>query len=43
MMQHDAASNTFKPYGADSSVGKKVCYQCHTRFVARDYMFTDYP
>jgi len=40
---YDPATGTFKPYGSDSSFGKKVCYQCHTRVAARDYIFTDYP
>jgi hypothetical protein len=40
---YDAASNTFKPYGNDSSFGKTVCYQCHTRVAAKDYIFTAYP
>jgi hypothetical protein len=40
---YDAASNTFKPYGADSSFGKKICYQCHTRVASRDSIFTNYP
>ncbi|MGA7340966.1 MAG: cytochrome P460 family protein [Terracidiphilus sp.] len=37
------ATRTFKPYGADSSFGKKVCYQCHIKVAARDYIFTGYP
>jgi len=37
------ASDTFKPYGSDSSFGKKVCYQCHTLVKERDYIFTNYP
>ena len=40
---YDAASNTFKPYGSDSSFGKTVCFQCHTRVAAQDYIFTAYP
>jgi hypothetical protein len=39
---YDPATRTFKPYGTDSSFGKKVCYQCHTRVAARDYIFTSY-
>jgi hypothetical protein len=39
---YDPASATFKPYGSDSSFGKKVCYQCHTRVKAKDYIFTAY-
>jgi hypothetical protein len=37
------ATRTFKPYGADSSFGKMVCYQCHTKVATRDYIFTGYP
>jgi hypothetical protein len=40
---YDPATRTFKPYGTDSSFGKKVCYQCHTIVAARDYIFTKYP
>ena len=40
---YDPATRTFKPYGNDSSFGKKVCYQCHTAVAARDYIFTGYP
>jgi len=40
---YDAASDTFKPYGSDSSFGKTVCYQCHTAVKGRDYIFTSYP
>jgi hypothetical protein len=40
---YDTASDTLKPYGNDSSCGKKVCYQCHTLVTARDYIFTNYP
>ena len=40
---YDPASHTFKPYGTDSSFGKKVCYQCHTAVAAKDYIFTNYP
>ena len=39
---YDAASDTFKPYGSDSSFGKG-CYQCHTLVKAKDYIFTGYP
>jgi Cytochrome P460 len=39
---YDAASDTFKPHGSDSSF-VKVCYQCHTHAKARDYIFTSYP
>jgi hypothetical protein len=39
---YDAASDTFKPYGTDASFGKKVCYECHTRVKAQDYIFTNY-
>jgi hypothetical protein len=38
---YDAASDTFKPYGKDSSFGKE-CYQCHTLVKAKDYIFTGY-
>lgn len=40
---YDPAAHTFKPYGSDSSFGKKVCFECHTRVKARDYIFTQYP
>jgi hypothetical protein len=40
---YDSASGTFKPYGSDSSFGKKVCHLCHTRVKARDYIFRSYP
>jgi hypothetical protein len=39
---YDAASDTFKPFGSDSSFGK-VCYQCHTLVAARDFIFTGFP
>ncbi len=39
---YDAASDTFKPYGSDSSFGK-VCYQCHTVVKSKDYIFTSHP
>ena len=40
---YDPASDTFKPYGSDASFGKTVCYECHTRVKAQDYIFTKYP
>lgn len=40
---YDATTKTFTPFGADSSFGKTVCYKCHTRVAARDYIFTNYP
>lgn len=40
---YDAASKTFKPFGSDSSFGKKVCHHCHTIVKARDFIFTNYP
>jgi len=39
---YDAASDTFKPFGSDSSFGKE-CYGCHTRVKDKDYIFTSYP
>jgi hypothetical protein len=33
---YDAASDTFTPYGKDSSFGRKVCYLCHTLVKDRD-------
>jgi hypothetical protein len=39
---YDAASDTFKPHGSDSSSGKTVCYQCHTIVKAQDFIFTRY-
>jgi hypothetical protein len=39
---YDAASGTFKPFGADKSFGMK-CYQCHTIVKEKDYIFTAYP
>ena len=40
---YDASSRTFSAFGNDSSFGKTVCYQCHTRVAAKDYIFTHYP
>ncbi|HSQ79100.1 MAG TPA: cytochrome P460 family protein [Candidatus Bathyarchaeia archaeon] len=40
---YDAASGTFKPYGSDASFGKTVCFECHARVKAKDYIFTAYP
>ena len=40
---YGAASDTFKPYGKDSSFGKDACYQCHTIVKEKDYIFTGYP
>jgi hypothetical protein len=40
---YDAASDTFKPYGSNSSFGKTVCQQCHTLVKAKDFIFTGYP
>ena len=40
---YDASSDAFTPYGSDSSFGKQVCYECHTRVAAQDYIFTAYP
>jgi len=40
---YNPASKTFKPFGSDSSFGRKYCYQCHTIVKARDYIFTNYP
>jgi len=39
---YDAASDTFKPYGSDSSFGKE-CYQCHMLVKDKDFIFTGYP
>jgi hypothetical protein len=39
---YDAASDAFKPFGNDSSFGKTVCHQCHTRVKANDFVFTSY-
>jgi hypothetical protein len=39
---YDTASDTFKPFGSDSSFAK-VCHQCHTLVTGRDYIFTGYP
>lgn len=40
---YDAASGTFKPYGADADFGKEICYTCHTIVKTQDYIFTGYP
>ena len=40
---YDASSDTFKPYGSDSSFAKNVCHQCHTAVKAKDFIFTGYP
>jgi len=39
---YDAPSDTFKPFGSDSSFGKNVCYPCHTVVKAKDFIFTGY-
>jgi hypothetical protein len=39
---YDTASGAFTAYGKDNSFGKTVCYQCHTRVAAQDYIFTHY-
>lgn len=39
---YDAASDTFKVYGADPSFANE-CYQCHTLVTNRDFVFTKYP
>ena len=39
---YDPASDTFKPFGSDSSFGK-ACYGCHTIVKGQDYIFTSYP
>ncbi len=38
----DAASDTIKPFGSDSSFGKKICYQCYTLVTAKDFIFTGF-
>ncbi|MGH6848071.1 MAG: cytochrome P460 family protein [Methylocella sp.] len=40
---YDAASDTFTPNGSDSSSGNQVCYACHTRVEAKDYVFASCP
>lgn len=40
---YDAPSGSFSAYGHDSSFGKTLCYQCHTKVAAKDYIFTGYP
>jgi hypothetical protein len=39
---YDEASDSFKPFGDDSSFGNK-CYKCHTIVKTTDYIFTAYP
>lgn len=39
---YDAASDSFKPYGSDSSFGKE-CYQCHMLVKDKYFIFTGYP
>lgn len=39
---YDPQAETFKPFGNDSSFGKTVCHQCHTRVKAHDFVFTNY-
>jgi hypothetical protein len=39
----DPQTKTFKAFGKDAFLGKKVCYQCHTIVKAKDYIFTTYP
>jgi hypothetical protein len=41
-MKSKNLSDTFKPYGSDSSFGKE-CYGRHTIVKAKDYIFTSYP
>jgi hypothetical protein len=40
---YDAKSGTYTPFGKDASFNKDVCYQCHTKVAAQDYIFTSYP
>jgi hypothetical protein len=40
---YDAKSDSFKPFGDDASFGKTVCFKCHTKVQATDYIFTAYP
>lgn len=42
-LNYDPASGNFSAYGTDPDFGTKVCYACHTRVAARDYIFTRYP
>jgi hypothetical protein len=39
---YDGATGSFNASGRDSSFGKTVCHQCHTRAKARDFVFTGY-
>ena len=39
---YDAASNTFKAFGADASFGRTVCHACHLTVKERDFVFTAY-
>ena len=39
----EAASDTIKPFGSDSSFGKEICYQCYTLVTAKDFIFTGHP
>jgi hypothetical protein len=38
---YDAPSDSFTPFGNDSSFAK-TCFQCHTRVKATDFVFTHY-
>jgi hypothetical protein len=40
---YDVKSGTLTPFGKDASFNKEVCYQCHRRVAAQDYIFTSYP
>jgi hypothetical protein len=40
---YDVKSGTLTPFGNDASFNKEVCYQCHMKVGAQDYIFTSYP
>jgi hypothetical protein len=39
---YDPKAESFKPFGEDASFGKTVCFACHTKVAATDYIFTAY-
>lgn len=39
---YDAKTNTFKPYGKDSTFAQE-CYQCHSIVKKKDFIFTNLP
>ena len=40
---HDAAADTFTPFGDSAAFGKEVCHACHEAVAKKDFIFTAYP